>query len=117
MRLVLEADRRETGCPKGSNGAKRSGNIAESLEGDITIEPDWLTEHVGVMPKNCVRIDPEVWAQLGGFMERREAIRTTYQTFDGRVSEYPLRPYQVRSPLTGGPTRARLRPFRTLKHH
>jgi hypothetical protein len=57
MRLVLEADRRETGCPKGSNGAKRSGNIAESLEGDITIEPDWLTEHVGVMPKNCVTSD------------------------------------------------------------
>ncbi len=34
------ADRRETGCPQGSNGAKRSGNSAESLAGDITIEPD-----------------------------------------------------------------------------
>ena len=26
--------------------------IAESLEGDITIEPDWLSEHVGVMPED-----------------------------------------------------------------
>jgi len=64
--------------------------IAESLEGDITIEPDWLSEHVGVMPEDCVRIDPEVWAQIAGFIERRERIRATYQTFDGRISEYTL---------------------------
>jgi hypothetical protein len=24
--------------------------IAESLEHDVTIEPDWLSEHVGVLP-------------------------------------------------------------------
>ena len=69
--------------------------IAESLEGDITIEPDWLSEHVGVMPEDCVRIDPEVWAQIAGFIERREEIRATYQTFDGRTSEYMLRPYHL----------------------
>ena len=69
--------------------------IAESLEGDITIEPDWLSEHVGVMPEDCVRIDPEVWAQIAGFIERREEIRATYQTFDGRTSEYTLRPYHL----------------------
>ncbi len=69
--------------------------IAESLEGDITIEPDWLSEHVGVMPEDCVRIDPEVWAQIAGFIERREEIRATYQTFDGRISEYTLLPYHL----------------------
>ncbi len=69
--------------------------IAESLEGDITIEPDWLSEHVGVLPEDRVRIAPEVWAQLAGCVERREAIRTTYQTFDGRVSEYELHPYHL----------------------
>jgi predicted DNA-binding transcriptional regulator YafY len=42
-----------------------------------------------------VRIDPEVWARLAGFAERREAIRATYQTFDGRVSEYVLHPYHL----------------------
>ena len=89
------ADRRETGCPQGSNGAKRSGNIAESLEGDITIEPDWLSEHVGVLPEDRVRIDPEVWTQLARCVERREAIRATYQTFDGRVSGYELHPYHL----------------------
>lgn len=26
--------------------------IAESLEDDITIEPDWLSEHVGVLPED-----------------------------------------------------------------
>jgi predicted DNA-binding transcriptional regulator YafY len=69
--------------------------IAESLEGDVTIEPDWLSEHVGVLPEDRVRIDPEVWGQLAGCVERREAIRATYQTFDGRVSEYELHPYHL----------------------
>ena len=69
--------------------------IAESLEGDITIEPDWLSEHVGVMPEDRVQIDPEVWAQLAGFVERREAIKAEYQTFDGRVSTYELQPYHL----------------------
>ena len=69
--------------------------IAESLEGDVTIEPGWLSEHVGVLPEDRVRIDPDVWAQLAGCVERREAIRATYQTFDGRVSEYDLHPYHL----------------------
>jgi len=38
--------------------------IAESLAGDITIEPDWLSEHVGVLPEDRVKIDPAVWAQI-----------------------------------------------------
>lgn len=69
--------------------------IAESLAGDITIEPDWLSEHVGVLPEDRVRIVPEVWAQLAGCVERREAILATYQTFDGRISEYELHPYHL----------------------
>ena len=69
--------------------------IAESLEGDITIEPDWLSEHVGVLPEDHVRIDPDVWAQLAGHVERREAIRTAYQTFTGRTSAYELHPYHL----------------------
>jgi len=69
--------------------------IAESLEGDITIEPDWLCEHVSVLPEDRVRIDPDVWAQLAGFIEHREAIRATYQVFDGRTSEYELHPYHL----------------------
>ena len=69
--------------------------IAESLEGDVTIEPAWLSEHVGVLPEDRVRTDPEIWAALAGYVERREAIRATYQTFDGRVSEYELHPYHL----------------------
>ena len=69
--------------------------IAESLEGEVTIESDWLSEHVGVLPEDRVRIDPEVWAQLAGFIERREVIRVEYQTFTGRVSAYELHPYHL----------------------
>ena len=50
---------------------------------------------IGVLPEDRVRIDPEVWAHLAGYLERREAIRATYQTFDGRVSEYELHPYHL----------------------
>jgi len=69
--------------------------IAESLEGDVTIEPAWLSEHVGVLPEDNVRIAPEVWAQLAGFVERREAIRAEYQNFNGRVSIHELHPYHL----------------------
>lgn len=69
--------------------------IAESLEGDITIEPAWLSEHVGVLPEDRVRIDPDVWAQLAGFIERREVIRAEYQNFTGRVSAHELHPYHL----------------------
>ena len=69
--------------------------IAESLEGDITIEPDWLSEHVGVLPEDRVPIDLGVWSQLAGFIECREAIRAEYQTFDGRVYGYDLHPYHL----------------------
>jgi predicted DNA-binding transcriptional regulator YafY len=69
--------------------------IAESREGEVTLEPDWLSEHVGVLPEDRARIDPEVWAQLAGFIERREAVRADYQTFAGRVSEYELHPYHL----------------------
>ena len=69
--------------------------IAESLEGEITIEPDWLSEHVGVLPDDCVKIDPQIWADMASFIERREGIRATYQVFDGRISEYTLHPYHL----------------------
>ena len=61
----------------------------------MTIEPDWLSDHVAILPEDRVRIDPDVWAQLADFVERREAIRATYQTFAGRVSEYELHPYHL----------------------
>ena len=51
------------------------GKIAESLEGEVTLEPDWLSEHVDVLPEDRVRIDPELWGRMVGFIERRETIK------------------------------------------
>ena len=42
-----------------------------------------------------MRIDPELWGRMVGFIERRECIRACYQTFDGRESDYILHPYHV----------------------
>jgi len=50
--------------------------IAASLEGEVTLEPDWLSEHVDVLPEDRVRIDPDLWGRMVGFIERRECIRT-----------------------------------------
>ena len=38
---------------------------------------------------------PRCGRRWAGYIERREAIRATYQTFDGRVSEYELHPYHL----------------------
>ena len=58
--------------------------IAASLEGEVTLEPDWFSEHVDVLPEDRVRIDPDLWGHIVGFVEKREIIRARYQTFDGR---------------------------------
>ena len=69
--------------------------IAASLEGEVTLEPDWLSEHVDVLPEDRVRIEPDLWGHIVGFVEKREIIRARYQTFSGRESEYRLRPYHL----------------------
>jgi hypothetical protein len=47
---------------------------------------------IPVLPEDRVRIDPEVWAQVAGHIERREAMPADYQTLAGRVSRYGLHP-------------------------
>lgn len=38
----------------------------------------WLSEHVDVLPEDRVRIDPDLWGRMVGFVERRETIHATY---------------------------------------
>lgn len=66
--------------------------IAASLEGELTLEPDWISEHVDVLPEDRVPIDPDLWGRVVGFIERRETVKARYQTFDGRESIYTLHP-------------------------
>ena len=61
----------------------------------MTLEPDWLSEHVDVLPEVRVRIDPDLWGRMVGFVERREIIHARYQTFDCRESSYRLHPYHL----------------------
>ena len=64
--------------------------IAESLEGEISVEPEWVGEHVSVLAEDRVQVDPALWAQAAGFLERRETFRADYQTFAGKVPAYEL---------------------------
>ena len=56
------------------------------------MEPAWLGEHVSVLAEDRVQVDPALWAQAAGFLERRETFRADYQTFAGKVSAYELGP-------------------------
>ncbi len=69
--------------------------IAVFLEGEATREPEWLSEHVEVLPEDRVRIDSELWRCMSGLIERRENIHARYQTFDRRESDYHLHPYHL----------------------
>jgi hypothetical protein len=69
--------------------------IAESLEGEISVEPEWLSEHVSALGEDRVEVDPALWAQVAGFLERREAFRADYQTFPGKLSPYELHPFHL----------------------
>jgi len=73
--------------------------IAEALEGEGSIEPAWLGEHVGDLPEDRVWINPGLWASLAGFIEHREAIRADYRTFISdlyfSVDMVEIRPYAL----------------------
>jgi len=71
------------------------GKIAESLEGEISVEPEWLSEQVSVLAEDRVEVDPGIWAQVVGFLERREVFQADYQTFTGKVSGYELHPLHL----------------------
>ena len=59
------------------------------------MEPEWLGEHVSVLAEDRVQVDPALWAQAAGFLERRETFRADYQTFAGKVSAYELGPLHL----------------------
>jgi len=71
------------------------GKIAESLEGEISVEPEWLSEQVSVLAEDRVEIDPDLWARVVGLLERREVFRADYQTFTGQISGYELHPLHL----------------------
>jgi predicted DNA-binding transcriptional regulator YafY len=71
------------------------GKIAESMEGEISVEPEWLSEQVSVLAEDRVEVDPDIWAQVVGFLERREGFQADYQTFTGKVSGYELHPLHL----------------------
>jgi hypothetical protein len=71
------------------------GKIAESLEEDISVVPQWLSERVSVLPSDRVNINPGLWAHVVGFLERREVFRADCQTFSGQISSCGLLPLHL----------------------
>jgi len=72
-----------------TSGGTRSGPRWNTTPPGTRLRPDydeagWLSEHVGVLPEDRVRIDPDLWARLAGFIECREACRAVYRASAGR---------------------------------
>ena len=47
------------------------------------------------LAEDRVEVDPDLWAQVVGFTERREVFRADYQTFTGQISGYELHPLHL----------------------
>ena len=71
------------------------GKIAESLEGEIRVGPEWLSEQVSVLAKDRLEVDPAPWAQVVALLEHREVFRADYQSFTGQISSYELHPLHL----------------------
>ena len=54
------------------------GKSAESLEGEVSVEPEWRSEQVSVLAEDRAEIDPGIWARVAGFLERREVFQADY---------------------------------------
>lgn len=47
---------------------------------------------ISVLAEDRVEVDPDIWAQVVGFLERRVVFQADYQTFTGQISNYELHP-------------------------
>jgi len=50
---------------------------------------------ISVLAEDRVEVDPGIWAQVVGLLERREVFRADYQTFTGKLSSYELHPLHL----------------------
>lgn len=69
--------------------------ITESIEGNITLDLESLTEHFTVLGEDHAVQDPEVWAAAARSVNRCEKIRVVYQKFNGDIRKYTLEPYHL----------------------
>ena len=69
--------------------------IADSLEGQVTVDLDALTDRFTVLGEDYVPQDPRIWNAVARCVERREGMRVVYQKFNGEVKTYELEPLHL----------------------
>ena len=69
--------------------------IAESLQGNVTIDIESMTDDMTVLREDYVIQDREIWGEVAGHLGRRERMRIDYQRFDGETKQYVLAPYHL----------------------
>ena len=69
--------------------------IGESLQGNVTIDLESLTDDMTVLREDHVIQDRGIWAAVARCVDKREWMRIEYQRFDGEVKRYTIAPYHM----------------------
>lgn len=69
--------------------------VAESLDGNVTLDIESLTERFTVLQEDYVVQDPAIWKRLAAYMDNAEQIMVQYRKFNGAVKKYVLNPYHL----------------------
>jgi len=69
--------------------------IATSLQGNVTLDMESMTDHMTVVREDYVNQDMQTWREVAGCVDRREGMRIRYQRFDGETKHYVLAPYHM----------------------
>lgn len=69
--------------------------ITSSLQGNITIDIESLTDDMTILREDYVIQDRDTWERVAGFLNRREWMKIRYQRFDGEIKKYQLAPYHL----------------------
>ena len=91
-RKVLEAFE---GTPLDLGMRSMLNKIAASLQGNVTVDLECMTDHMTILREDHVLQDRETWGVVAGCVDRREVMRIRYQRFDGETKRYILAPYHM----------------------
>jgi len=69
--------------------------ISQSLQGDVVMSVDALTDHLSVIHDDYVPVDRERWLEVAHAIDCGERVKVRYRTFVGDIKSIVLSPVQL----------------------